>query len=441
MENTNRRDFLKQIGYSTASLMFLSSFRELNAKMYNVNRDFKIPSWWAPHEVKGAEAAFKNYFTPNTGVKVKWDTSIAGSDFFAKLQTNLVGDEPYDILSFNADNLPPFVSKKIAMPLNDLVERDDYDMNQFFNPAIDQWTHDGKLYGLCNDIGSFHCYFNFDLFEKAGINPPKSTQDWTWDDLVEWGKKLTIRKGDTVEQYGFVSGINWCWEIWPNLNGAKIFDNYLSKSKLDDPKVIEAFKFYQDLMFKHKITPQPGGKVGASNLFAAGKAAIMLDGTWQVGYMRSIKKDVNFSWDIGVPPNNGGKYYIPNFCSGMAIPVVARDKEISWEILKFYASKTFADKCMFVVLSGLPSRKDALEAAAFDQWPINPPPRLTSQFYGKLIDQGLSRQHIKYDIGTKIKASLSKLDLIYSNEEKPDSILPKLAKEINKSLKRRKWNK
>ena len=64
----------------------------------------------------------------------------------------------------------------------------------------------------------------------------------------------------------------------------------------------------------------------------------------------SIKKDVNFSWDIGVPPNNGGKYYIPNFCSGMAIPVVARDKEISWEILKFYASKTFADKCMFVVL-------------------------------------------------------------------------------------------
>ena len=153
------------------------------------------------------------------------------------------------------------------------------------------------------------------------------------------------------------------------------------------------------------------------------------------------EKDVNFSWDIGVPPNNGGKYYIPNFCSGMAIPVVARDKEISWEILKFYASKTFADKCMFVVLSGLPSRKDALEAAAFDQWPINPPPRLTSQFYGKLIDQGLSRQHIKYDIGTKIKASLSKLDLIYSNEEKPDSILPKLAKEINKSLKRRKWNK
>ena len=63
--------------------------------------------------------------------------------------------------------------------------------------------------------------------------------------------------------------------------------------QVDDPKVIEAFKFYQDLMFKHKITPQPGGKVGASNLFAAGKAAIMLDGTWQVGYMRSIKKDVN----------------------------------------------------------------------------------------------------------------------------------------------------
>ena len=93
MNKIDRREFFKKAGYSSAAFMFLSSYNNLGAKMYNVDREFKIPSWWAPHEVKGAEAAFKNYFTPNTGVTVKWDTSIAGSDFFAKLQTNLVGDE------------------------------------------------------------------------------------------------------------------------------------------------------------------------------------------------------------------------------------------------------------------------------------------------------------------------------------------------------------
>jgi ABC-type glycerol-3-phosphate transport system substrate-binding protein len=48
---------------------------------------------------------------------------------------------------------------------------------------------------------------------------------------------------------------------------------------------------------KHPLACLPSNRylIGASNLFSAGKAAIMLDGTWQVGYMRSIKKDVNFS--------------------------------------------------------------------------------------------------------------------------------------------------
>ena len=35
MENTNRRDFLKQIGYSTASLMFLSSFISSSPQVRN----------------------------------------------------------------------------------------------------------------------------------------------------------------------------------------------------------------------------------------------------------------------------------------------------------------------------------------------------------------------------------------------------------------------
>ena len=440
MENKNRRDFLKTVGYSTASLMYLSSFKELYAKMYKVDRTFKVPSWWAPHEVKGAEAAFDQYFTPSTDVKVQYDTSIAGSDYFAKLQTNLISDEPYDVMTFNADNMAPYVRKKIAMPLNDFIEKDGYDMNQFVSGTTDQWTYDGKIYGLTNDLGSFHCYFNFELFEKAGIDPPKSTEDWTWDNLVEWGKAMTIRKGGEIEQYGFVSGLDWCPELWPNLNGAKIFDTYLSKSKLDDPKVIEAFKFYQDLIYKHKISPKPGGKMGVNKLFASGRAAIMLQGTWQVGYLRSIKDDVKFQWDVGVPPNNGGKYYIPKFTSGMSIPTVARNPEISWEIVKFYASKVFAEKCMFVVLSGLPTRKDSLASAPFDQWPLNPPARLTSQFYGKLIDQGLSRQHIGFDLGSKIKASLKKIELIFSNEKQPKEYLPLLTKEINKSLKRAKWN-
>lgn len=459
----SRRDFLKHAGLTGAGIALASCAPKVVKETVIVEKpvekvvekvvtaaapkftktELKLPSWWAPHEIEGAENAFNTIFKEQTGITVKYD--FISEDFDAKVLTNLAGDNPYDIVTFNAYHVPLYLEKGVLLPLDPLIERDKYDLSNIDEQALDQWTHEGKIYGLTADMGSAHAYFNYDLFEKAGLTPPKPTEEWTWDQLREWAKALTIKEGDVIVQYGFSGvGLNWLWELWPNLNGSFIFDEGVKKSMLDDPRTIEAFEFYQSLMHEDETALKPGAtETAPQDLFLAGQLAIMLEGTWQVGYLRSKKDEMKYKWDVGLPPHKAGakEWFIPNFTAGWVIPKNAPDVNASWEALKFYAGDAFAEKVMFVYLSGLPCTKTSLGGGWFAQWPDNPPEGLTRDFYALMLKHGASRRHIKYPLGSAIEASMNKLDLIFSGEKKPGELLPGLAAEVNAGLAERPWNK
>jgi multiple sugar transport system substrate-binding protein len=400
-----------------------------------------VPSWWAPHEIEGAEASFQGKFKDQTGLDVKYE--FIGTDFNAVVFTNLASDEPYDVITYNADYVPQYLEREVLMPLNPFIEADNYDLTNIVPSALEQWTYDGEIYGLTADMGSFHAYFNYELFEEAGLTPPKPTDDWTWDQLKDWCEALTVKDGDQIVQYGMVAGTNWSFEFWPYLTGMKVFDDELTKSNFADPKIIEAFDFYQGLMHDSECALKPGAtQTGPNDIFLSGQAGILIDGTWQVGYLRSKKDEVEFKWDVGMLPHNGNadEYFVPNFTAGWVIPKNAQDPQASWEAMKWYAGDTFGEEVMFVYLSGLPTTYSQLEGAWYDQWPENPPEGLTSDFYGKMLEYGVPRQHIRYDLGSDINAVLTKLDLIYSNEEEPSELLPQMADEIDELLAQRPWN-
>jgi multiple sugar transport system substrate-binding protein len=289
-------------------------------------------------------------------------------------------------------------------------------------------------------MGSFHVYVNLGLFKKAGVTPPTPTQDWTFSDLFEAAKKIHTAQGDNVEVWGFGTNLNR--DIWPNLNGVYLFDEKLTKCLADDPAVVESFQFAQDLMNKHRVALRPGSvKIGNNELFLSGKLGIMLDGTWQVGYLRDKKP--NIEWDVATLPRGprASTVIVPNFTAGWVLPKGVEDLDASWETMKFYASKVFAEDVMFVALSSLPTRTSALESGKFAQWPKNPPQGLTPAFYKKMLDQGGAFRHLKFDLGSKIIASLNKTSLIFSGERPAPDVLKEIASEVNAELPNRPWMK
>lgn len=397
---------------------------------------------WGPYEAEAALKCFAGKFTTETGIEVAMEY-VPGDSFDAKVYTNLLSESPYDVISVGSGWVPPALSKGVLLPLNDFISRDKFDYSNIVPAAVDSWTYDGKIYGLPADLFGFHAFFNVDLFEKAGLKPPEPTEEWTWDKLRELANKLTVRDGDKITQYGLGCQTDWMWDTWPNMNGAFLFEDGMKSAKLNDPAVIEAFEFYRQLIYEDKVALRLGAVQGSiEDIFMAGQIAILFDGTWATGYLRSKKAEMKYKWDVGLLPKgpSATKYYTPSDTGAWVLPTVAQDPDASWEVIKFQDSDVFAQEVMFNALSGLPTTKTALAGAWYNQWPDNPPQGQTKEFFSKVLDMCKPLQYARFDLGTDVLADMSQLDLIYSNEKKPSDLLPGLADQVTTDLKKRPWN-
>lgn len=402
-----------------------------------------VPSWWGPHEVVGAEKAFAEKFTPETGIKVEYDTITTA--FHEKMWTRIAAHDPYDVITFNVDSLREYVEKGALMPLNDFIERDKFDIEDFYPSIVERWTVDGKIYGISNEMAGFHFYYNKDLFEEAGLALP--TDEWTWDEFLEAAKKLTkdIDGDGRTDQWGFGTDVAWSHDLWPGLNGAFIFNKEVTKCLYDDPRVIEAFQFFQDLTYKYKVAPTPEVVATATgtvySFFVDKKIAMLNGGGWGVGFLRS--EEPEFEWDVVLGPRgpSATEIYIPTFSAGWVIPKEAEDPEASWEALKFYASKYWANTVEVNYLSSMPTRISAWAEGAFYQWPDKAPEGLTVEFYGKIIEAGEPIRSYIFNLGPKIRAVLTKMDLVYGGQEPAESVCKEIAEKVNELLKTRPWYK
>jgi ABC-type glycerol-3-phosphate transport system substrate-binding protein len=62
--------------------------------------------------------------------------------------------------------------------------------------------------------------------------------------------------------------------MFPVAFGTYTLDQKWENSNLNDPKVIEAFQFVHDLVYKHKVMPVPEVAQDIVNLFAGGRLAM-----------------------------------------------------------------------------------------------------------------------------------------------------------------------
>ncbi len=367
MKKINRREFMKLAGLTGATALLAGcqpsatptpavvSTTAPEGKKFKKNK-ITVAIGWGPHELEVANRVFAEKFTKQTGIEVVLEY-VPSDSFDAKVYTNLLSDNPYDVISVGSGWVPPALSKGVLLPLNDLIARDKYDYSNIVPAAIDAWVYDGKIYGLPADLYGFHAFFNVDLFEKAGLKPPAPTDEWTWDDLLEMSKKLTIKEGGQITQFGMGCQTDWMWDIWPNMNGAFLFEEGMKSARLAEPAVVEAFTFYQDLLYKEEVALKTASLQGSiEDLFIAGQLAIMINGTWATGYLRAKKDDMKYKWDVGLLPKgpSAAKHYTPSDTGAWVLPKVAKDVDASWEAIKFQAGDEFAKDVMFNALSGLP---------------------------------------------------------------------------------------
>ncbi len=172
-------------------------------------------------------------------------------------------------------------------------------------------TYKGKLYGLQPIANSIALFYNKDMLSAAGITPPT-----TWAELTDDAKKLT-----TPTTYGFAfSGINTyegTWQFMPFM-----WSNGGSEKDLNSPQNVQALAFLTNLINDGSMSKSVVGwsQADVDNQFIAGKAAMMVNGPWQIPSLTAAKS-LNWAYvqiptrtssQVSQSPLGGEDYTIPN---------------------------------------------------------------------------------------------------------------------------------
>jgi sn-glycerol 3-phosphate transport system substrate-binding protein len=213
-------------------------------------------------------------------------------------------------------------------------------LKSFYPALMANSRIDGKIWGVPFQRSTIVAYYNKDMFREAGLDPEKAPR--TWDELVSMGKKLTKdgTHGLMIPSTGYPY---WMFQALAIQNGKELMSNDGVTTYFDDPKVIEALKFWKSLSTKHAIMPQGTVEWGTlRQAFLEGKTAMMWHST---GNLTAVKKNAGFDFGVAMlprkerlgSPTGGGNFYLFKQSSD-------EEKAAALKLIKFMTSAEQAAK-------------------------------------------------------------------------------------------------
>jgi multiple sugar transport system substrate-binding protein len=292
-------------------------------------------------KVKLVDALIKQFEAQNPGIHVAQETFPYDS-YNQKVASAVPAGQGPDVVNLFYGWLPLYVDSGYLQALPEdvfpvaSIERE-------FVPMVKAAKFEGKYWALPTAVRALALFYNKDMFRKAGLTRPPVT----WDEFLADAQRLTERdaRGNvTVEGFGIApdgQDHQLIREVLFRQWGAAPYSSDGRRPTYNTAQGAEALRWYTDLVTKSKvgvIAFFPGGN-GYRDAFAAGKAGMIVDGSFAIGVFRSSAK---FDWGVGLLPRRTAGGTPANFGSfwvhGLTNKAKGgqRDAAIKW--LKFITS-------------------------------------------------------------------------------------------------------
>lgn len=221
------------------------------------------------------------------------------------------GDLP-DLFVANGSMLLDYIPKGYVGTFNEALDQDPDWKNGFLPNSFDEFTTDGKIYGVPTAMFSVHViYYNKELFEKAGI----ASFPQSWEEFTAAIGKLK-ESGLTPIAMGNKSNVPVGSVLFGTLADRYTGTDWFKAMKegtvkFTDPEFVNALKALQDLAKMGAFNPDINSIDGdqARTLYFNKQAAMMVDGAWAVtNISRDAPEDVESATGLAILPSvPGGK--------------------------------------------------------------------------------------------------------------------------------------
>lgn len=265
----------------------------------------------------------------NPGVEVKL-TVIPYEQYLNKALLALNGSSGPDVLSLDQIWMAQLAAAGQISALDEQIEASStITPDDFFAGAWASNVYDESTYGVPLNADVWEqLYYNADLFEKAGLDPDSPPTTWE-----EWNAALEKLTDPSTDQAG-ISLIGCKNEGSVVVTNSLMFSNDGSvisddASSYDSAENAAALEQYATLAEFAPAGVAATCEQDAVARFTAGKAAMLLDGSWQ---QDTMKTSADFDWRIAVPPVPEGKTFIGALGGfNLGISAKATDPELAFK--------------------------------------------------------------------------------------------------------------
>jgi len=262
---------------------------------------------------------------------------------FDQIATAVIGGAPPDVVKVDRFEVGSYASANLITSLEDLIARDGFSLAEFYPATSDEANYRGQTYAIPWNTDNRALYYNIAMFAEAGLDP--NAPPVTWEEVDEVSRKLDRWNPDgTLDQGGFVPHWgNWYFLGWLWAAGGEVTTEDNLAVAWNSPEGIRALTWMKDALDKYGGNDALNAWSGqvTNGAFYGGKLAMMMDGSWALGHIRSIGKEGEFA--VANPPRPAGLEHEPITWSGgfaLAIPVGVDDekRQGAWEFIKFYTA-------------------------------------------------------------------------------------------------------
>lgn len=274
-------------------------------------------------------------------------------DYGTQIQASFASGDYPEVFTIGQGDFPSRADSGVIAVGGDKIP----DQADIYPGLLAAFSVDGTPYCVPKDFSTLGLIYNKDLFDKAGVAYP--TADWTWKDMQDAAKKLT--SGDVV---GFADTADYNrWMGFFYGNGGQLFDKD-GKVVFNSPEGVAALDFYAGFAKDGTgKTPKDLDSGWGGEAFGKGKAAMVIEGNWAIGFLAETYPEVK--WGVAeLPTAPSGKKGTLTFTECWAVGAAAKDKvaDAAWKLVNYMTDK---DGAMNVATAGfgvMPARASAADA-------------------------------------------------------------------------------
>ena len=312
------------------------------------------------------QAAIDRFNKANADTKIT-PTFFQNDAYKQKIKTAIgAGQAPTMIWGWGGGGLKSYVDASQVVDLTDWFTQNDAVKQKILPSSFGAATVNGKIYAMpIETVQPIVLFYNKKVFDKVGVQPPKSYQD-----ILDLIPKFNA-KG--IAPFSLAGQSRWTNMMWLEFMldrqaGSDVFNNVFAgkAGAWSDPQVIEMLTKVQDLVKGNAFIKGFSSITADSNadqaLLYTGKAAMMVHGSWSYGIQKANGGNFVPSGGLGwmnFPPIDGGKGDPSNTVGnpGQYLSISSKATAAEQDVAKKFFSTTLVDddeKAGWVKSGGVP---------------------------------------------------------------------------------------